>query len=87
LAVISLLGDRTVSSGLSSIIIYAPLPLLYLGNLIGGLSGIIFHIQERVKDYPGTGHLFNWMFIMTISWLFLLFIFFILPFSSGGYID
>lgn len=71
----------------NTIIIYLPLPILYLGNLVGGLFGIILNIQDRVEGYPGTGHILNWMFIMTTSWLFLVFLFFVLPNSSGGFID
>ena len=53
-------------------------------NLFGGFAGIILSIRTNHQGYPGTGHLLNWIFIATTSWLFILALVFTLPSMARG---
>ena len=66
------------------IFIYLPFLILYIGNLIGGLYGIILNYRENVEGYPGTGHSLNWIYIIMSSWPYSIFLFGMLP---NGVID
>jgi hypothetical protein len=48
-------------------------------NMLGGLASIYLNIRKRREGYPGTGHLLNWIFLMTTGWLFILALVFMLP--------
>jgi len=40
-------------------------------NMLGGLASIILNIHTTHQGYPGTGHLLNWIFLITTGWLFM----------------
>jgi hypothetical protein len=54
-------------------------------NIIGGFIGLVLNIVTKHKGYPGTGHMLNWIFLMTTGWLFILALVFTLPSMTGAY--
>lgn len=54
-------------------------------NMIGGFISIMLNIRLKHEGYPGTGHLLNWIFLMTTGWLFILAIVFMIPSMARGY--
>jgi hypothetical protein len=54
-------------------------------NIIGGFIGLVINLITKHEGYPGTGHLLNWIFLMTTGWLFILALVFTLPSMAGGY--
>jgi len=54
-------------------------------NMFGGFAGIVLNIHTRHQGYPGTGHLLNWIFLMSTAWLFLITLVFLLPGIAGTY--
>lgn len=54
-------------------------------NMLGGLASIVLNIRTKHQGYPGTGHLLNWIFLMTTGWLFIVAIVFLLPLMAGTY--
>jgi hypothetical protein len=48
-------------------------------NMFGGLASIILNLKINHQGYPGTGHLLNWIFLLTTSWLFILSLVFMIP--------
>ncbi len=54
-------------------------------NMLGGFASLVLYIRTDDRGYPGTGHLLNWIFLMTTGWLFILAIVFMLPPMAGMY--
>jgi hypothetical protein len=52
---------------------------LFPVNLVGGFIGIVQYLRMNRRDFPGTGHLINWLFIMTDGWLIILVLLVMLP--------
>src|SRR5574342_204512 len=63
----------------------APYLLTLPLNLFGGFAGGVLNIRSHHEGYPGTGHLLNWIFLATTSWLFLLTIVFLIPSMARTY--
>jgi hypothetical protein len=86
-AILALLDVPAASSWLfdGTLILFIGIPLVfaYLGNLACGLLGLILHIKGKVTGYPGTGHLLNWVFIISTAWLFLFFLLILAPSLTG----
>lgn len=75
-------NGRYASSFLCPVFFYIlALPL----NMAGGFASIILNIKINFEGYPGTGHLLNWMFLMTTGWLFILAIVFLFQPLASGY--
>jgi hypothetical protein len=53
--------------------------------MLGGLASIVFNIRTNHEGYPGTGHLLNWIFLMTTGWLFILAIVFLFQPIASSY--
>lgn len=62
------------SSGIFSLFPWILIPLFigFAGNLLGGGASLYLTIKEDQEGFPGTGHLLNWMFIMSTCWIFTL---------------
>lgn len=54
-------------------------------NMLGGAASIVLNIRTRQQGYPGTGHLLNWIFLMSTAWLFLIAFLFMLPGIADSY--
>ena len=54
-------------------------------NVLGGLLSIVLNIRIKHEGFPGTGHLLNWIFLMTTGWLFIVALVFLLPSMAGSY--
>jgi len=54
-------------------------------NVLGGLLSIVLNIRTKHEGFPGTGHLLNWIFLMTTGWLFIVALVFLLPSMAGSY--
>lgn len=54
-------------------------------NMLGGLASIMLSIRTNHEGYPGTGHLLNWIFLMTTGWLFILAIVFLFQPIASSY--
>lgn len=54
-------------------------------NMLGGLLSIILNIRSNHQGYPGTGHLLNWIFLMTTGWLFIAAFVFMMPSMARTY--
>ena len=54
-------------------------------NMLCGMAGIVQNIRTKHQGYPGTGHLLNWVFLMSTGWLFILAIVFMLPSMARTY--
>jgi hypothetical protein len=54
-------------------------------NMLGGLASIVLNVRTNHQGYPGTGHLLNWIFLMTTGWLFIVTLVFMLPSMAGSY--
>ena len=54
-------------------------------NMVGGFLSIILNIRSNHQGYPGTGHLLNWVFLMTTGWLFIVALIFMLPGMARTY--
>ena len=54
-------------------------------NMMGGFASIVLNIRTKHQGYPGTGHLLNWVFLMTTGWLFIVALVFMLPSMAGTY--
>ena len=54
-------------------------------NMLGGLASIVLNVRTNHQGYPGTGHLLNWIFLMTTSWLFIVALIFMLPSMARAY--
>jgi hypothetical protein len=54
-------------------------------NMLGGLLSIILNIRSNHQGYPGTGHLLNWIFLMTTGWLFIAALVFMMPSMARTY--
>lgn len=52
-------------------------------NMLGGFAGIVLNIRINYQGYPGTGHLLNWIFLVTTGWLFVVALVFVLPVILG----
>lgn len=75
------IGDYATSILWPVLLYIVALPL----NVLGGLASIVLNIRIGHQGYPGTGHLLNWVFLMTTGWLFILAIVFMLPSMAGTY--
>jgi hypothetical protein len=64
---------------------WAVLPyfLAFIFNMLGGLFSGILNIRTKHQGYPGTGHLVNWIFLMTMGWLFMLLLMFSISAGRG----
>ncbi len=65
--------------------IILPYSIALIGNVAGGFSGALLYTITKQEGYPGTGHLLNWIFLMSTGWVFLLAVVVIIPSSAGGY--
>ena len=75
------MGDYA-SSVLWPVFLYiVALPL----NMLGGLASIVLNLRSGHEGYPGTGHLLNWIFLMTTGWLFILAIVFLFQPIASSY--
>jgi len=54
-------------------------------NMVGGFASIVLNVRTNHEGYPGTGHLLNWVFLMSTGWLFILAIVFMLPSMARSY--
>ncbi len=54
-------------------------------NMLGGAASIVLNIRTQHQGYPGTGHLLNWIFLMSTAWLFLIAVIVALPGIAGTY--
>lgn len=54
-------------------------------NMVGGFLSILLNIRSNHQGYPGTGHLLNWVFLMTTGWLFIVALIFMLPSMAWTY--
>ncbi|MFC1976089.1 hypothetical protein ACFLXQ_06805 [Chloroflexota bacterium] len=54
-------------------------------NMLGGFASIVLNIRTNHQGYPGTGHLLNWIFLMTTGWLFMVALVFMFPLMARGY--
>jgi hypothetical protein len=41
-------------------------------NMFGGAAGLVLNIRAQQQGFPGTGHLLNWIYLMSTVWLFLI---------------
>jgi hypothetical protein len=74
----------THSQFFSSMLLLSPFLLSLSLNLLGGFTGCILHIQINHKGYPGTGHLINWIFSVSMAWWILIIL---IELVMPGYID
>jgi hypothetical protein len=71
---------RYVTGTLWPVLLYIlALPL----NMLGGFAGIVLNIRTKHVGYPGTGHLLNWIFLMTTAWIFIVLVFALPPMASS----
>ncbi len=54
-------------------------------NMLSGLASLALTIRAGIRGYPGSGHLLNWLFLMTTAWLFLIAVLILLPGVAGSY--
>jgi hypothetical protein len=52
-------------------------------NVILGVLGTILIFVINKKDYPGTGHLLNWIFVLITSWYLIFFFIVLFPSIAG----
>jgi hypothetical protein len=60
--------------GTVPLIMLIPLPISFLGNLIGAISSLILFIRTpgSFDRFPGIGHVFNWLYVVATGWIYLL---------------
>jgi len=73
--------------GYESLILWPVLPFIIALplNMAGAFTSLVLNIRSNHQGYPGTGHLLNWIFLITTSWLFLLTLVFMLPGVASSY--
>lgn len=71
----------------ASVILWPFLPFIVALplNMAGGFASIVLNIRANHQGYPGTGHLLNWIFLMTTGWLFIVALVFMLPGIATSY--
>jgi hypothetical protein len=75
--------DNPISIFLPVLVYIIALPF----NMLGGFASIVLNIRSNHQGYPGTGHLLNWVFLMTTGWLFIAALVFMFPITARGGFD
>jgi hypothetical protein len=74
--------NQYASAFLWPVLVYiVALPL----NIMGGIASLVLTIRTGHKGYPGSGHLLNWLFLLTTGWLFIVTMVVLLPMVASSY--